>query len=96
MKSQTKREPVKIYGRGAGKPEPRGPSFIFSSDLQEAALSLWGRSSEALIARMMRDKKSRTLLRAEQLRLATQRARSANEAPAPTSGGFPPLDTKEE
>jgi hypothetical protein len=96
MKPKAKRGPVKVYGRGAMKPEPRGPNFIFSADLQAACLSLFGRSSEAMIARMMGDKKSRTRLRAEQLRLATQRARSANEAPAPSSGGFPPLDMKEE
>jgi hypothetical protein len=106
VRSKTKRETVKVYGRGAAKPESkRGPAFIFSADLQEAAYSLWGRSSEALIARAMSDKQSRIRLRAEQLRLATQKARSANEAPtggnadetpAPTSGGFPPLDMKQE
>jgi hypothetical protein len=98
MRPKTKREPAKVYGRGAAKPQSkRGPAFIFSADLQEAAYSLWGRSSEAAIASAMSDRKTRQLLRAEQLRLATQKkARSANEAPAPTSGGFPPLDMKEE
>lgn len=96
MRPKAKREPVKVYGRGAVKPEPKGPSFIFSADLQEAAYSLWGWSSEAGIARAMSDKRTRGLLRAEQLRLATQKARSANAPTAPTSGGFPPLDTKEE
>jgi hypothetical protein len=104
MKPKAKRGPVKVYGRGAMKPEPRGPNFIFSADLQAACLSLFGRSSEAMIARMMRDKKSRARLRGEQLRLASQKARSANEAPAsgdagetpaPSSGGFSPLDMKE-
>lgn len=96
MRPKATREPVKIYGRGAVKPEPKGHSFIFSADLQEAAFRLWGWSSEAGIARAMSDKKKRGLLRAEQLRLATQKARSAGEKPAPTSGGFPPLDRREE
>jgi hypothetical protein len=96
MRSKTKREPAKVYGRGAVKSEPKAPSFIFSSDLQEAAYSLWGKSNEAAITRAMRDKRTRGVLRAEQLRLAAQKARSANAPTAPTSGGFPPLDMKEE
>ena len=70
MKTKPKREPVKYYGRGAVRPEPKGPDFIFSADLQEAAFSLWGSCSEAAIARAMADKTSRNQLRAEQLRLA--------------------------
>jgi hypothetical protein len=106
MRSKAKREPVKVYGRGAAKPEPkRGPAFIFSADLQEAAFSLWRMSSEAAITRAMSDRQTRGRLRAEQLRLAMQKARSANEAPiggdadatpAPSSGGFPPLDMKQQ
>ena len=79
-----RKEPVKIYGRGAVKPEPKpGPNFIFSSDLQAAAFSLWGRCSATQISEAMKDPKSRQLLRAEQLRLALlAKARPATEAPA--------------
>jgi hypothetical protein len=61
----------------------RGPSFVISADLHQAAFNLWGRSNEITIANAMSSPKSRALLRAEQLRLALlQKARPANEAPA--------------
>jgi hypothetical protein len=62
VKPKTKREPAKVYGRGAAKPESkRGPSFVFSADLQEAAYSLWGKSNETAITRAMSDKQTRGL-----------------------------------
>jgi hypothetical protein len=92
MKSKTKREPVKIYGRGAAKPESkRGPAFVFSSDLQEAAYSLWGNSSETSVTNAMKDPKSRQLLRAEQLRLALIKKHGpAHEAPVSEDADDPP------
>jgi hypothetical protein len=60
----------------------RGPSYVFSADIQQAAFNLWGRSSDASIARAMKNSKSRALLQAEQIRLALQqKARSTQESP---------------
>jgi hypothetical protein len=92
MKPKAKREPVKVYGRGAVKPEPKpGPNFIFSSDLQAAAFNLWGRCSSTQISEAMKDPKSRQLLRAEQLRLALMKKHGpATEAPVSDNADDPP------
>lgn len=69
----------------------RAATYVISADLLQACFNLWGRANEVTVANAMKNSKARTLLRAEQLRLALlAKAEAANEAPVSDDAGEPP------
>lgn len=54
----------------------RGPDFVHSADLLQAAMNIVGHVDGTSLAKAMRSSKMRRALREEQLRLATQKVRA--------------------